>query len=87
MAKETLCLFEERIHAVPLCRKSRYDKKIHIRHGSSAVNFVTECTCDTWVTAVLSERHHCGTAALGSVSLTAMTRRVLVICALNVLCR
>lgn len=28
MARETLCLFEEWIHAVPLCRKSKYDKKI-----------------------------------------------------------
>lgn len=35
MVKEALCLFEERIHAVPLCRKSKYDKKY--TSGTAAV--------------------------------------------------
>lgn len=45
MVKEALCLFEERIHAVPLCRRSKYGKK-YVRHTGSAGNFVTEGICD-----------------------------------------
>lgn len=72
MVKEVLCLFEEWIHAVPLCRKSTEDKKkkIRVRHGSSAMNFVTEGICDTWVAVVSSECRHHGIrlAVLGFVS-------------------
>lgn len=49
---------------MPLCRKRKYDKKIKVGHGSSAMNFGKDDICDTWIVAVLSECHNHGTCSL-----------------------